>query len=81
MNPVKEILAKLDALEGRNPELATDERVSRRAELAARQEGIESGDHAPDVADNIRKLAELRDAEVLSDEEFEAKKRDLLDRM
>ena len=34
-----------------------------------------------DVPDQIRKLAELRDAGAISTEEFEAKKRDLLDRM
>ncbi len=31
--------------------------------------------------DHIRKLAELRDAGVLSEEEFEAKRNQLLDRM
>ena len=34
-----------------------------------------------DIPEQIRKLAELRDAGVLSTEEFETKKRDLLDRM
>ena len=34
-----------------------------------------------DIPDHIRKLAELRDAGVISAEEFETKKRDLLDRM
>ena len=34
-----------------------------------------------DVTEQIRKLAELRDAGALSDEEFEAKKRDLLSRL
>jgi hypothetical protein len=34
-----------------------------------------------DVPDQIRKLAELRDAGAISSEEFETKKRDLLDRM
>jgi hypothetical protein len=37
--------------------------------------------NAPDPADQIRKLAELRDAGILSVQEFEAKKQDLLDRM
>jgi hypothetical protein len=36
---------------------------------------------APDVADQIRKLADLRDAGVLTDEEFSSKKTDLLGRM
>ncbi|MDN5746734.1 MAG: SHOCT domain-containing protein [Nocardioidaceae bacterium] len=35
----------------------------------------------PDIADQIRKLAELHTAGVLTDEEFTAKKADLLDRM
>jgi len=34
-----------------------------------------------DIPDQIRKLAELRDTGVISVEEFETKKRDLLDRM
>ena len=34
-----------------------------------------------DIPEQIRKLAELRDAGVLGEGEFEAKKRDLLDRM
>ncbi len=34
-----------------------------------------------DIPDQIRKLAELRDARAITDEEYEAKKRDLLDRM
>jgi len=36
---------------------------------------------ASDVPEQIKKLAELRDARAISNEEFEAKKRDLLDRM
>lgn len=35
----------------------------------------------PDVADQIRKLAELRDAGIVSEEEFQAKKAELLKRM
>lgn len=35
----------------------------------------------PDVADQIRKLAELRDAGILTEEEFAEKKADLLRRM
>jgi hypothetical protein len=34
-----------------------------------------------DVLDQIRKLGELRDAGVLSDEEFETKKSSLLERL
>ncbi len=35
----------------------------------------------PDVADQIRKLAELRNAEIVSPEEFETKKTELLERL
>lgn len=35
----------------------------------------------PDVADQIRKLAELRDAGIVSEEEFQTKKAELLKRM
>lgn len=37
--------------------------------------------YSGDIPDQIRKLAELRDTGIISVEEFEAKKRDLLDRM
>ena len=36
---------------------------------------------APDLADQIRKLSELRDAGILTDEEFNSKKADLLSRI
>jgi hypothetical protein len=36
---------------------------------------------APDIPEQIRKLGELRDAGILSNEEFEAKKAELLSRM
>ncbi len=35
----------------------------------------------PDIPDQLRKLAELRDAGILTNEEFEAKKAELLARM
>ena len=78
---IKDVLAKLDTLEGRTPDLATDQRIARRAELAAKREQIENGEvsEPSGMDDHIRKLAELRDAGVLSDEEFEAKKKQLLD--
>jgi hypothetical protein len=38
-------------------------------------------DGGPDIPEQIKKLAELRDSGAISAEEFEAKKRDLLDRM
>jgi hypothetical protein len=36
---------------------------------------------APDIVDQIRKLADLRDAKILSEKEFQAKKRELLARI
>jgi Short C-terminal domain len=41
----------------------------------------EEGDSHTDVPTQIQKLAELHDTEVLTEEEFQTKKRDLLDRM
>lgn len=41
----------------------------------------EAAPQTPDIPDQIRKLSELRDAGALSNEEFESKKRELLDRM
>jgi putative oligomerization/nucleic acid binding protein len=41
----------------------------------------EEGDAPLDIPTQIRKLAELRDAGILSEEEFQTKKRDLLDRL
>ena len=35
----------------------------------------------PDITDQIRKLAELRDAKVLTEREFQTKKRELLARI
>ena len=40
-----------------------------------------TGTSAPNIPDEIRRLAELRDAGIVTNEEFEAKKRELLDRM
>lgn len=48
---IQETLARLDTLEGRNPDLVTDERVSRRAELASRHvvlENAESEEPSPE---------------------------------
>ncbi|MGW5569840.1 SHOCT domain-containing protein [Nocardia thailandica] len=35
----------------------------------------------PDIADQLRKLAELYEAGILTEAEFSAKKQELLDRM
>ena len=42
---------------------------------------VEAFSQQGDIPDQIRKLAELRDTGVISVDEFETKKRDLLDRM
>lgn len=42
---------------------------------------FEGANRAPDPVDQLERLARLRDQGVLSDEEFEHKKRDLLDRI
>ncbi len=57
--------------------------TSRRAGFASRHAGIvDEGPAARnDLVDQIRKLAELRDEGILSDEEFEAKKAEILRRM
>jgi hypothetical protein len=39
---------------------------------------IRQGISAPSAADEIRKLAELRDAGILTEQEFTAKKRQML---
>jgi Bacterial PH domain/Short C-terminal domain len=50
-------------------------------EVAPAADSAQSEQQAPDIPDQIRKLGELRDAGMLSEEEFEAKKADLLSRM
>ncbi|WP_442576344.1 DUF4429 domain-containing protein [Microbacterium sp. F51-2R] len=53
-----------------------------RAELAAQHSVVKStAPSTPDPFEAMQKLAALRDAGILSDEEFEVKKKDLLDRM
>lgn len=50
-------------------------------EMAGSPGAPQVGAPAPDLTDQIRKLADLRDAGVLTEEEFAAKKADLLARM
>jgi len=50
------------------------------AALLAKHSGA-STQAAPDVADQIRKLSELRDQGILSEDEFTAKKAELLERL
>ena len=49
--------------------------------LAQIQRELGEQRRSEDVPDQIRKLAELREAGVITDEEFEEKKKDLLERM
>lgn len=49
--------------------------------LAQMQRELGEKRRPEDVPDKIRKLAELRDAGAITDEEFEEKKKDLLERM
>jgi ATP-dependent Lon protease len=49
--------------------------------LAQIQRQLGENRRAEDATEQIRKLAELRDAGALTDEEFEAKKKDLLGRI
>ena len=65
-----ELLAQVTTMAGEEVALEVTDKVS------AQQWAPQS-----DIPDQIRKLAELRDAGTISNEEFEAKKRDLLDRM
>jgi hypothetical protein len=43
--------------------------------------GAPSGASEPDIPEQIKKLDELRDQKLITDEEFEAKKAELLDRL
>jgi hypothetical protein len=49
--------------------------------LAQIQRELSEKSRSEDVPDQIRKLAELRDAGAITDEEFEEKKKELLERM
>lgn len=80
---VDETLAKMDVLEARNPSLATEERVEERAALASTQMRMEDAGTSQigfDVEGQVRKLAELRDADVLTEKEFDEKREVLLAR-
>jgi hypothetical protein len=49
--------------------------------IAARHPGAPSGAGEPDIPEQIKKLDELRDEKLITDEEFEAKKAQLLDQL
>jgi hypothetical protein len=71
----RELVEKTRAVEASQQTAPT----SRQEGLATRQPTASTT--SADIPDQIRKLAELRDAGVISADEFENKKRDLLDRM
>jgi Bacterial PH domain/Short C-terminal domain len=56
-------------------------RTSRAQAVAPAAGSAQGGQPAPDIPDQIRKLSELRDEGMLTEEQFEAKKADLLSRM
>jgi uncharacterized membrane protein YdbT with pleckstrin-like domain len=76
----------------RHPDMVQQE-IYRQMEVSARREASWTGHavasaaptavpvHEPDVAEQITKLAELRDAGHITPEEYEAKKAELLERM
>jgi uncharacterized membrane protein YeaQ/YmgE (transglycosylase-associated protein family) len=57
------------------------ERRSRMEQMLRQQQHAQQQQHVGDINDQIRKLGELHDEGVLTDDEFEAKKRELLDRI
>ena len=49
--------------------------------ISAHRGGAQSGVGEPDIPEQIKELDELRDQKLITDEEFEAKKAQLLDRL
>jgi hypothetical protein len=49
--------------------------------ITAHHAGARSGAGEPDIPEQIKKLGELRDQKLITEEEFEAKKAQLLDRL
>ncbi len=82
-------LGKLNMLEARKLKQKIDEQMAQRAAepIAETERPVAEPSQSAepptnlDIPDQIRKLAELRDAGVLTEEEFERKKAELLDRM
>jgi hypothetical protein len=52
-----------------------------KSQIGKKAQVISSSDSKTDIAEQITKLAELRDKGILSEEEFQSKKRDMLSRM
>jgi hypothetical protein len=57
------------------------ERRTRMEQMLRQQQHAQQQQHVGDINEQIRKLGELHDEGVLTDEEFETKKRELLDRI
>ncbi|MBV8989558.1 MAG: SHOCT domain-containing protein [Solirubrobacterales bacterium] len=72
-------MAKNRAQETRARTLAME--INRRSKVLDPRSTVDSRLATSDIPDQIRKLAELRDSNIISSEEFEAKKTELLSRM
>jgi hypothetical protein len=59
---------------GKNPDDMSDEEL----EAAVEKAGIELPEEEPDYMDELEKLAELKDKGIITEEEFEAKKKQIL---
>jgi uncharacterized membrane protein YeaQ/YmgE (transglycosylase-associated protein family) len=57
------------------------ERRSRMEQLLRQRQHAQQQQHVADINEQIRKLGEMHDEGILTDEEFEAKKRELLSRI
>jgi len=72
---------------GRSSDSAVDKAIEKAQELgltdklAQMQRELGEKRRSEDIPDQIRKLAELRDAGAITEEEFKEKKKDLLERM
>ena len=86
---LEKVLDKLQKKRGgaKSSDSAVDKAIEKAQELgltdklAQIQRELGEKRRSEDVPDQIRKLAELREAGAITDEEFEEKKKDLLDRM
>ena len=86
---LEKILDKLQKKRGgeKSPDSTVDKAIEKAQELslmdnlAQIQRELGEKRRSEDVPDQIRKLAELREAGAITDEEFEEKKKDLLERM
>lgn len=70
-----------EAEQGTAATLDTEVEAAEGAEKASKVPSESHGNQQSDVYNQIRRLAELRDEGLLTSEEFEAKKLELLDRL